>query len=266
MVCGDLQWPNIKSKGDLKMYCPKCGTQNPDVALVCSSCSGVLSGVSTPTQMPAPKTSGLAIASLVLAILSPFTCYITAIPAIIMGIVVLVKISNSSGQLKGNGLAITGIALPILLVPVFALLMGILFPALARVRQIAFRTVCGTNMSGLGRAMLIYANDYDDEFPTQTEWCDLLMKYTEVSRLGFRCRGAHEGPCNYAMNKNVWNFSKRDTPPDMVVLFETHPGWNQIGGPEILTTHNHQGDGCNVLFVDNHVEFIKTKDLKKLKW
>jgi len=38
-------------------------------------------------------------------------------------------------------------------------------PALARVRQVAFRMVCGTNLSGIGKAMLIYANDYDDEFP-----------------------------------------------------------------------------------------------------
>ena len=248
------------------MYCPKCGTQNPDVAPLCSSCSAVLSGVPTQTQTPAPKTSGLAIAALVLAILSPFTCLITAIPAIIMGIVVLVKISKSRGQLKGSGLAITAIALPVVLLPVFALLMGIMMPALARTRQIAFRVVCGQNMSGLGRAMLIYANDYDDEFPTQTKWCDLLSKYAEVPPERFRCKGAHEGPCNYAMNKNVWNFSKRDTPPDMVVLFETHPGWNQIGGPEMLTTDNHQGDGCNVLFADNHVLFIKTRDLRKLKW
>jgi prepilin-type processing-associated H-X9-DG protein len=248
------------------MYCPKCGTQNPDVALVCSSCSAVLSGVSTQTQMSNAKTSGLAIASLVLAILSPFTCFITAIPAIIMGIVVLVKISQSRGQLKGTGLAITAIVLPVILVPVVAMLMGILMPALARTRQIAFRTVCGQNMSGLGRAMLIYANDYDDQFPTQTKWCDLLMKYTEMPREGFRCHGALEGPCNYAMNKNLENFSKGDAPPEMVALFETHPGWNQVGGPEMLTTDNHQGEGCNVLFADNHVEFVKTKDLKKLKW
>jgi prepilin-type processing-associated H-X9-DG protein len=144
--------------------------------------------------------------------------------------------------------------------------MGIMMPGLARVRQVAFRVQCGQNMSGLGKAMLIYANDYDDEFPTQTGWCDLLMKYAEMPREGFRCKGALEGPCNYAMNKNVWNFNKRDVPPDMVVLFETHPGWNQVGGPEILTTDNHQGEGCNVLFIDNHVEFVKTKDLKKLKW
>ncbi|NIP28723.1 MAG: DUF4190 domain-containing protein [Phycisphaerae bacterium] len=248
------------------MYCPKCGTQNPDVALVCSSCSAVLSDVSTPRQMPAPKTSGLAIAALVLGILSPFTCYISAIPAIIMGIVALVKIPQSGGQLKGSGLAITGIVLPVALLPLVPCLMGILMPALARIRQVAFRMVCGENMSGLGRAMLIYANDYGDEFPTQTEWCDLLMKYADVPREGFRCKGALKGPCNYAMNKNVWNFSRGDTPPDMVVLFETHPGWNQVGGPEILTTDNHQGEGCNVLFADNHVEFVKTEDIGKLKW
>jgi hypothetical protein len=43
--------------------------------------------------------------------------------------------------------------------------MGILMPALARVRQLAFRMTCGTNLSGIGKAMLIYANDYEDELP-----------------------------------------------------------------------------------------------------
>jgi prepilin-type processing-associated H-X9-DG protein len=245
------------------MYCPKCGTQNPEGAQLCSSCSAVLTPPAAQLPLTPPKTSGLAIASLVLAILSPFTCFISAIPAIILGIVALIKISKSTGQLKGVGLAVTGIVLPVVLVPLW---MGMLMPALARVRQITFRMVCGQNMSGLGRAMLIYANDYDDEFPTLTEWCDLLMKYADVPREGFRCKGALEGPCNYAMNKNVWNFSKRDIPPDIVVLFETHPGWNQVGGPEILTTDNHQGEGCNILFADNHVEFVKTRDLDKLKW
>jgi prepilin-type processing-associated H-X9-DG protein len=248
------------------MYCPKCGTQNPEGAQLCSSCSAVLTPPAAQLPLTPPKTSGLAIASLVLAILSPFTCFISAIPAIILGIVSLVKISKSSGQLKGTGLAIASIALPVVLLPVALCFMGIFIPAFGRARLIAFRFQCGANMSSLGRAMLIYANDYDDKFPTQTEWCDLLMKYADVPREGFRCKGAFEGPCNYAMNKNVWNFSKRDTPPDMVVLFETHPGWNQVGGPEILTTDNHQGEGCNVLFADNHVEFVKTRDLDKLKW
>ncbi|MCH8119080.1 MAG: hypothetical protein IIC00_05055 [Planctomycetes bacterium] len=126
--------------------------------------------------------------------------------------------------------------------------------------------VCGENMSGICKAMLIYANDNDDMLPTPSKWCDLLIEHCDVSENTFRCKGALEGPCNYAMNKNVENLDPLTLPPDMVLLFETHPGWNQSGGPEILTTDNHQGDGCNVLFIDSHVEFVKTKDLDDLKW
>jgi prepilin-type processing-associated H-X9-DG protein len=42
--------------------------------------------------------------------------------------------------------------------------------------------------------------------------------------------------------------------------------WNQFGGSELLTTDNHKGEGCNVLFNDLHVEFIKTERLGELKW
>lgn len=247
------------------MYCPRCGTENPDGAQVCQSCSQVLPIMQPQRSKAGAKTSGLAIASLVLAILSPFTCLVTAIPAIVLGIVSLCKINKSAGQLKGQGLAIAGIAVPFALLPVIALMLGILMPALARVRQISQRMVCGTNMSGLGKAMLIYASDYDEKYPTPSKWCDLLIEYADVSPSTFCCKGAYQGPCNYAMNIEVEKLGS-SSPSDMVLLFETKPGWNQFGGPEILTTENHQGDGCNILFVDTHVEFAKTEDLSHLKW
>lgn len=53
----------------------------------------------------------------------------------------------------------------LVVIAIIALLMGILMPALARVRQVAFRMVCGTNLSGIGKAMLIYANDNDESYP-----------------------------------------------------------------------------------------------------
>ena len=246
------------------MRCPKCGTENPDGAQLCRSCSWVLTSTATQAPSPDAKTSGLAITSLVLAILSPCTCFITAIPAIILGIVGLVKISKSAGQLKGSGFAIAGIALPVVLLPFIALLMGIMMPALAKVKQIALRQVCGTNLRQIGIVMTMYAEE-NNQYPTADKWCDLLLEYAEITKNSFRCPGAPEGLCNYAMNKNIEQFAA-DAPPDMVLLFETHPGWNQAGGPEILTTENHQDDGCNILFADGRMQFIKTRDLNDLKW
>jgi prepilin-type N-terminal cleavage/methylation domain-containing protein len=74
----------------------------------------------------------------------------------------------------------------LVVIAIIALLMGILMPALSRVRQIAFRMVCGSNLSGIGRAMLIYANDYDDSFPRAgyvgTVWVDELLSWSAVDR------------------------------------------------------------------------------------
>jgi prepilin-type processing-associated H-X9-DG protein len=110
----------------------------------------------------------------------------------------------------------------LVVIAIIALLMGILMPALARVRQLAYRLYCGTNLSGIGKAMLIYSNDYDDELPRAglrgstwtapiTDWKAatrsaafttgrgssasitssfyLLIKYAEVTPKSFLCKG-----------------------------------------------------------------------------
>jgi prepilin-type processing-associated H-X9-DG protein len=45
----------------------------------------------------------------------------------------------------------------------FVILLAI--PALNLVKKIAIKNVCGTNLKGLGTAMTVYANDYDDMYP-----------------------------------------------------------------------------------------------------
>ncbi len=247
------------------MYCPKCGAPNADNARLCVACGQILGGSFPPAPMVMAQTSGWAIAALVLGILSPFTCMLTAPLAIILGVVALVKIGGSGGRLGGTALAIIGIVAPVVLLPIMAVLTGIFMPALVRTRQLAFRMTCGVNLEGLGRAMHIYADDHEGKFPTPAQWCDLLIENTGVAQKSFRCRGADEGPCNYAMNRHVEELGT-DAPPDMVLLFETHAGWNQVGDADILTTENHSGDGCNVLFVDGHVEFVKPADISRLRW
>lgn len=248
------------------MYCPKCGTENPEDAQVCGSCSSTLPGIQQEIRNTGAQTSGLAIASLVLGLLSFCTFFTTGIVAIVLGIISLVKMNKSGGRLKGTGFAIAGIAVPaVSAVFIVPLMLGIMMPALVRTQQIAYRMVCGTNLSALGKYMLLYAGDYDEQYPTPSKWCDLLEEYAEIDRETFRCKGAPEGPCNYAMNINVEKLGK-SCPPDMVLAFEARPGWNQAGGPEILTTGNHQNEGCNILFADLHVEFVYTRHLKNLRW
>jgi len=248
------------------MYCPRCGKENPDNARVCNNCNLLLPSISTTVPPAIARTSGLAIASFVLGILSFCTFFITALPAVILGIVALVKIAGSGGKLKGNGFAITGIVVPVVAaVFMLPLMLGITMPALVRTKHLAQRMACGTNMRNLGIAMRMYADDHDDKFPTGSKWCDLMIERSAVDRMIFKCGGATEGPCNYAMNENVAEPGPSNQ-SDLVLLFETHPGWNQVGGPEILTTENHRGEGCNVLFVDSHVEFVKTQELNRLRW
>lgn len=53
----------------------------------------------------------------------------------------------------------------LVVIAIIALLMGILMPALAKVKAIAYRMVCGANLSGIGKSMLVYANDYEGDLP-----------------------------------------------------------------------------------------------------
>lgn len=243
------------------MKCPKCGTQNLDDAQSCRSCACVLAGTSTTTGSQPAKTSGLAVAALVLAILTPFICLLTFLPALVCGIMALVSINKSAGRLKGKGLAVAGITISALALPIH---MTILTPALHTVRQLQESLVCGTNMTGIASAISMYASD-TGAFPTTSKWCDLLIENQYIDESQLRCPAAPEGRCSYAINSNIEQLGAA-APPDMVLLFETGPGWNQSGGPEILTTENHYGDGCNVAFVDTQVRFVAPREIKFLMW
>ncbi|MBA7674669.1 hypothetical protein ES703_82890 [subsurface metagenome] len=153
--------------------------------------------------------------------------------------------------------------LPILLAVLATLvILGIFVPGRPRQRHYARRVVCLANLHTLGKALAAYAKEQDGKYPTTDKWCDLLIEHAEVSERAFVCPSAGEGLCHYAINPNC----KPNSPADMVLLFETKGGWNQFGGPEILTTENHKGKGCNILFNNGRVEFVKPERLGELKW
>lgn len=252
------------------MYCPKCGIENPVDEKICISCSTPLP-VIPDEPPPIAKTSTLAIWSFVLGILALFTFFVTTLPAIICGIIGLIKISKSNGRLKGTGFAIAGITIPsigVILVPILAIILAIMMPALGRTRQLAQRITCSTNLSGLGKSMLVYTNDYDGKYPTAGKWCDLLIEKSDAAPEQFLCPSntTLDAQSSYAFNIYLAGRIS-EVHPDTVMLFETsNSGENPVGGPEILSTQRHQGDGCNIVFADGHVKFVKTEELPSLRW
>jgi hypothetical protein len=102
------------------MFCPKCGAQTVQGNSYCQKCGAALAQPAAAPQpqaytappvsgqvMSAVKTSGMAIASLIMGILG------MSLLAIIFGAVGLGQIKRSNGAVKGKGLAVAGIILGI---------------------------------------------------------------------------------------------------------------------------------------------------------
>ena len=112
------------------MFCSKCGTQNAEGAGYCTKCGVQLNSASpistpapvyTPVSPPPPyptterRTSGLAIASLILGILG------ISLLAIIFGAIALNQMGKDP-NLSGKGMAIAGLILGIVWIVVSVVL------------------------------------------------------------------------------------------------------------------------------------------------
>jgi len=219
------------------------------------------------------------------------------IASTVVGLFAVFRIKTSATLIRGKNIAksvvIASTALGLVL---FGL------PYSGRVKPIALRVICGTNLKGLANAIMIYANDYDDALPGES-WCDNLIEHADISPKSLICPASDliEGECSYAINKHILKNKLSELPPDIVLLFETkacrdsskkvflkeRPGyatypvmqdlfsgdelvsfdhWNQAAGPEAMSTAHHQYRGCNVLFADGQSKYIIYDELSSLKW
>ena len=145
----------------------------------------------------------------------------------------------------------------LVVISIIAMLLAILMPALNKVKEIAMRVVCTTNLKGLGTAQTVYANDYKGKFTVQGAGRDhrlsfytsdfdqpkkdwkrdignitvgaslyLLVREADVTTKSFVCPSSEQTPYD-GENTNI------DDYPDLVDLwdFGSEPILGQGSGP-----------------------------------
>jgi hypothetical protein len=135
------------------MFCPECGTDNPQGAETCANCGSSL-------QLPArdgrgvsygasPPTSSLALVSLILGILGwVILPLIGSVLAVVFGHVALGEIDRSGGQVGGRGVAQVGLVLgySAVALEVLSALIFVVFPVLG----CGLCGICGALTSAFG--------------------------------------------------------------------------------------------------------------------
>jgi prepilin-type processing-associated H-X9-DG protein len=218
-----------------------------------------------PAAPPAPaKTSGLAIASLILGFLG-IACGVTAIVGLVLGIVALVQISKSQGRLTGNGLAIGGVIVSV----VFLLLMpALMLPALAKAKAKAQSITCMNNVRQINLAVIIHAQANTNTCPPAATWCDAIQSELTSDNVLQCSAGDKSRRCHYAFNAKLDGLSMDQikNPAQTVLVFETDGGWNLSGGSELQPQKPRHGRRVAVGFVDGHAEMVEAARLPQLQW
>ncbi len=174
-------------------------------------------------------------------------------------------IKKSKGKMKGKTLVVG------VFIIVFSS-FSLLYLHFSGTRSDPLYIFCKINLHQLKIPLDMYMDDNDGRYPTAEKWCDLLKDYHIEDRFICPAKGGTGERCSYALNPNC----EPNSPADVVLLFETQGGWNQYGGPELLSTENHpeykdwfwgyRVPGCNVMFNDGQVEFVPKDRFAQLKW
>jgi prepilin-type processing-associated H-X9-DG protein len=115
-------------------------------------------------------------------------------------------------------------------------------PSLLKAHAKATRYACGTNMSGIGKALLIYSNDYNDQLPPDLE---TLISKAEMPAKGLVC------PATMLKDSYIYRGATITT-SDTLWIITVY---------EKLSNHV---DGRNVLFLDSHVEWVPEERFQEL--
>ncbi|MCP4611337.1 MAG: hypothetical protein GY845_21715 [Planctomycetes bacterium] len=159
------------------MYCPKYYSKLAIFSLTCALCGCALI-IPSLIAVKFPRTLSLRTGWVAWT-------HLISLPLIavslVLGIISIIRIEISGGKITGRAFAVGSV-----LVAIFAGLLPVWFVISNMPRSTAYRMVCGTNLSGIGKAMLMYTNDYDDEYPRaggrDSIWSNSIPEWSAENR------------------------------------------------------------------------------------
>jgi hypothetical protein len=102
---------------------------------------------------------------------------------------------------------------------------------------------CRNSMLIIADAIKDHCKENDGNFPEVSKWGDSIIserkKWPEITKDTFRCPDLKEGLSGYTINKNLEGKKWNQIDPNMVIVFEAVPGWNQNGGQELIRFNKH---------------------------
>jgi prepilin-type N-terminal cleavage/methylation domain-containing protein/prepilin-type processing-associated H-X9-DG protein len=210
----------------------------------------------------------------------------------------------------------------LVVIAIIALLMGILMPALQRVKKQAKGVVCKNNMKQIGMAANLYAEDYDLFIPRSAEWSTItdmrpwfqcFMPYLAQKAIDddyrnvkiFRCPSYPDKEQTLCYVVNGWpdegaartwqsKLTECERPSTTIYLADNEDGpwrtiikmatdrdltrcdvWTETHLPDSDSQDITRGrrvararhrDGCNVLFLDWHAEWMAAEEMTVDMW
>jgi hypothetical protein len=221
-----------------------------------------------PADIAPPKTSVMAIVSLVLAILGFCTGGIAGLVGVILGIIAIIAINKSAGRMQGSGLAIAGICVGAFSLLTSCLYVGLLLPALAKARQQAQVAKAQAGLRSLSSTIEVYSMENEDSLPPVGDWVTAVEQYQiDVDEIA-AAPGAQDEGRAFSMNKALEGVRLIDITEShrTVLLFESGPDSPESGGPELMQQPPPRGSGWIVLFADGSVRQVRANELPSLKW